>query len=155
MTELELLELLRDVHGGYIRQADAFRQGQLRIVKKKHPMVTALQILSTAAMFVAILGADTAATAKVTLKAAVSDASSMAGAVTLDKTAEYTAQSATDADNKLLVLDVIEPGKRYVRPLIDRATANADILALLAIRYNGMGVPSEMGDVLARSVATA
>lgn len=57
MTELELLELLSDVHGGYIRQADAFRQGQLRIVKKKHPMVTALQILSTAAMFVAILGA--------------------------------------------------------------------------------------------------
>ena len=57
MTELELLELLSDVHGGYIRQADAFRQGQLRIVKKKHPMVTALQILTTAAMFVAILGA--------------------------------------------------------------------------------------------------
>ncbi len=57
MTELELLELLSDVHGGYIRQADAFRQGQLRIVKKKHPMVTALQILSTAAMFAAILGA--------------------------------------------------------------------------------------------------
>ena len=57
MTELELLELLSDVHGGYIRQADAFRQGQLRIVKKKHPMVTALQILSTAAMFVTILGA--------------------------------------------------------------------------------------------------
>ena len=57
MTELELLELLSDVHGGYIRQADAFRQGQLRITKKKHPMVTALQILSTAAMFVAILGA--------------------------------------------------------------------------------------------------
>lgn len=107
-----------------------------------------------AVAFVAILGADTAATAKVTLKAAVSDASSMAGAVTLDKTAEYTAQSETDADDKLLVLDVIEPGKRYVRPLIDRETANADILALLAIRYNGMGVPSEMGDVLARSVAT-
>ena len=57
MTELEFLELLSDVHGGYIRQADAFRQGQLRITKKKHPMVTALQILSTAAMFVAILGA--------------------------------------------------------------------------------------------------
>ena len=57
MTELELLELLSDVHGGYIRQADAFRQGQLRITKKKHPMVTALQILSTAAMFAAILGA--------------------------------------------------------------------------------------------------
>lgn len=57
MTELELMELLSDVHGGYIRQADAFRQGQLRITKKKHPMVTALQILSTAAMFVAILGA--------------------------------------------------------------------------------------------------
>jgi len=57
MTEMELLELLGDVQGSYIQQADAFREGRLQIVKKKRPVVTALKILSTAAMLAVILGA--------------------------------------------------------------------------------------------------
>ena len=57
MTEMELLELLSGVQGSYIQQADAFREGRLKIVRKKRPVVTALKILSMAAMFVLILGA--------------------------------------------------------------------------------------------------
>lgn len=57
MTELELLKMLSGVQGSYIQQADAFREGRLRIVRKKRPVVTALKILSVAAMFVLILGA--------------------------------------------------------------------------------------------------
>ena len=57
MTELELLEMLSGVQSSYIQQADAFREGRLRIVKKKRPVVTALKILSTAAMLAVILGA--------------------------------------------------------------------------------------------------
>lgn len=57
MTEMELLKLLGDIQGSYIQQADAFREGRLRIVKKKRPVVTALKILSTAAMLAVILGA--------------------------------------------------------------------------------------------------
>lgn len=57
MTELELLEMLSGVQSSYIQQADAFRVGRLRIVRKKRPVVTALKILSVAAMFVLILGA--------------------------------------------------------------------------------------------------
>lgn len=57
MTELELLELLSGVQSSYIQQADAFREGRLRIVRKKRPVVTVLKILSVAAMFVLILGA--------------------------------------------------------------------------------------------------
>lgn len=57
MTELELLEMLSSVQSSYIQQADAFREGRLRIVRKKRPVVTALKILSVAAMFVLILGA--------------------------------------------------------------------------------------------------
>ena len=57
MTELELLEMLSGVQSSYIQQADAFREGRLRIVRKKRPVVTALKILSMAAMFVLILGA--------------------------------------------------------------------------------------------------
>lgn len=56
MTELELLEMLSGVQSSYIQQADAFREGRLRIVRKKRPVVTALKILSVAAMFVLILG---------------------------------------------------------------------------------------------------
>ena len=57
MTELELLKMLSSVQSSYIQQADAFREGRLRIVRKKRPVVTALKILSVAAMFVLILGA--------------------------------------------------------------------------------------------------
>lgn len=57
MTELELLEMLSGVQSSYIQQADAFREGRLKIVRKKRPVVTALKILSVAAMFVLILGA--------------------------------------------------------------------------------------------------
>lgn len=57
MTELELLEMLSCVQSSYIQQADAFREGRLKIVRKKRPVVTALKILSVAAMFVLILGA--------------------------------------------------------------------------------------------------
>lgn len=57
MTELELLEMLSCVQSSYIQQADAFREGRLKIVRKKRPVVTTLKILSVAAMFVLILGA--------------------------------------------------------------------------------------------------
>ena len=57
MTELELLEMLSGVQGSYIQQADAFREGRLKIAKKKRPVVTALKSLSVAAVFVLILGA--------------------------------------------------------------------------------------------------
>ena len=42
MTELELLKLLSGVQSSYIQQADAFREGRLRIVRKKRPVVTNL-----------------------------------------------------------------------------------------------------------------
>lgn len=57
MTEMELLELLGDIPQGYIRQADAFRQGHLRILRKQRPGAAARKILSAAAMLVLILGA--------------------------------------------------------------------------------------------------
>lgn len=57
MTELELLKMLSGVQSSYIQQADAFREGRLRIVRKKRPVMTVLKILSVAAMFVLILGA--------------------------------------------------------------------------------------------------
>ena len=57
MTELELLELLGDVQSGYLQQAEAFRQGRLKVTKERTPLLTSLKVLSVAAMFVLILGA--------------------------------------------------------------------------------------------------
>lgn len=57
MTELELLELLGDVQSGYLQQAEAFREGRLKVAKERTPLLTSLKVLSVAAMFVLILGA--------------------------------------------------------------------------------------------------
>jgi hypothetical protein len=48
-----------------------------------------------------------------------------------------------DADsNKMIALDVFRPAKRYVRPVVNRATANAVLDGVVAIQYRGRKVPS-------------
>lgn len=42
---------------------------------------------------------------------------------------------ADDQDNKVAVLDVCRPGKRYVRATVVRGTANAVIDSVVAIKY--------------------
>jgi hypothetical protein len=50
---------------------------------------------------------------------------------------------AADGDgNKCLVLDVCKPNKRYVRPVIDRGTANAVIDGVIAIQYRARKQPT-------------
>jgi hypothetical protein len=47
-----------------------------------------------------------------------------------------------DADgNKLLVLDIYRPIKRYIRPVVVRGTANAVIDGVIAIQYKGAKSP--------------
>jgi hypothetical protein len=89
---------------------------------------------------VAILG-DVTNTAVVTLKAYCGDASNVSDGAYKTNTATVTAD-ATSADNKLLILDVIKPGKRYVRADLVRATANAVVDGIIAYRYNARTVPT-------------
>jgi hypothetical protein len=42
---------------------------------------------------------------------------------------------ADDDDNQLVIMDCVTPGKRYVRPMVVRATANAVIDAMVAMQY--------------------
>jgi hypothetical protein len=56
-------------------------------------------------------------------------------------TVTFTA-SATSADDKLMVLDVSEVTKRYVRFDVVVATANATIEALVARQYNVREMPT-------------
>ena len=101
---------------------------------------------------IAILG-DVTNTAVVTLKAYCGDAAALGDGAYKTATATVTADN-TSADNKLLVLDVIRPGKRYVRGDLVRATANAVVDGIVAIRYNAMTVPvTQPADVVHSNIS--
>lgn len=86
-------------------------------------------------MFVALLG-DITATSVLTLTAKGNTASSTNSPtpVTQVATAGFTA-GASDADNKVLVVDVFDPALRYVFASLTRTTANAVVDGIIAIQY--------------------
>ena len=92
---------------------------------------------------IAILG-DVTINAVVTLKAYTGDEPALGDGAYETVTATVTA-TATSADDKLLVLDVIKPGKRYVRFDLVRATANAVVDGIIGIRYNFRTIPTTQG----------
>lgn len=91
-------------------------------------------------LLIAILG-DVTVNAVVTLKAYCGDAAALGDGAYKTTTATVTA-TATSADDKLLILDVVKPGKRYVRADLVRATANAVVDGIIAIRYNARLIPT-------------
>jgi hypothetical protein len=93
--------------------------------------------------FVAILGEVTAA-AVVTLKAYCGDAAALGDGAYKTTTATVTA-AGNDTDNNLLILDVVRPGKRYVRGDLVRDTQNAVVDSIIAIKYNAKNVPVTQG----------
>lgn len=56
---------------------------------------------------------------------------------------------ADTASNKLAVLDIYRPQKRYVRPVVSRGTANAVIDSVIAIRYRGRKAPITLDSTVA------
>ena len=92
---------------------------------------------------IAILG-DVTTTAVVTLKAYTGDEPALGDGAYETVTATVTAD-ATSADNKLLVLDVIKPGKRYCRFDLVRATANAVVDGVIGLRYIFRTIPTTQG----------
>lgn len=101
--------------------------------------------------FIAKMG-DVADTAVGTLKAYCGDAANVSDGAYKTTTASVTA-TATSADNKLLVLDVIRPGKRYVRADLVRATANIPVESIIAVLYNGKSYPKTQSEVVASGVS--
>jgi hypothetical protein len=86
-------------------------------------------------LFIAVLG-DVTDTATLALKAqtCTDSGGTSAADITGATTSTFTAD-ATSGDNKILVLDVIRPNGTFVRPVLDRGTANAVVECILAIRY--------------------
>lgn len=104
-------------------------------------------------MFVAILG-DITATSVLTLTAKGNTASSTGSPtpVTQVATAAFTA-GASDADNKVLVVDVFDPALRYVFASLTRTTANAVVDGIIAIQYTAELRPTTQdASVLARAI---
>ena len=92
---------------------------------------------------VAVLG-DVTINAVVTLKAYTGDEAALGDGAYETVTATVTA-TATSADDKLLVLDIVKPGKRYCRFDLVRATANAVVDGIIGIRYNFRNIPTTQG----------
>ena len=102
--------------------------------------------------FVLVTG-DVIATAVGTLKAYCGDNSSVSDGAYATTTAAFTA-TATSADDKCVILDVVKPGKRYVRPDFVRATANIPVESIIAIKYNAKSYPITQGaDVVASAIS--
>lgn len=92
-------------------------------------------------LFICAMGALTA-TQVTKLKAQQSNDDGVSDAYADIAGAETAA--AADADgNKLLILDVYKPLKRYVLPIVERATANAAIDSVTAIQYRGRRLPPQ------------
>lgn len=92
-------------------------------------------------MFVAALG-DVTATSVLTLTAKTNTANSTSSPTptTLASPATYTA-AASDADNKLMALDLQKVRERYVFATLTRTTANAVVDGIFAILYNKQDRP--------------
>lgn len=89
--------------------------------------------------FVALFGTLTA-TQVTAIKAAQDVVTGMAGAADLLGT---LVGPLADADsNKCLVLDIYRPQERFVRCVVNRATANAVIDGVIAIQYRGRVQPA-------------
>lgn len=96
---------------------------------------------------------DVAATAVGTLKAYVGDASNLSDGAYVTSTATFTA-TASSADNECVVLDVVKPGKRYIRPDFVRATANIPVESVVSLKYNSKALGVTQGaDVIASAIS--
>ena len=95
-------------------------------------------------MFALLLG-DVTDTSVVTLKAAVDDVNNTAGMALLAGAGATKTADATSADNKILVIDVPNPRERYVEAQVTRATANAVIDGMIAIKYKARSKPTTHG----------
>lgn len=101
-------------------------------------------------MFVAAVGALTA-TQVTSLKAQEGDTSSP----TADLAGSLVGPLADGDSNKCLVLDIYRPLKRYIRPVLNRATANAVVDGIWAIQYCGDKAPTSHDTSVAASKVKA
>jgi hypothetical protein len=97
-------------------------------------------------VFVTALGTVTS-TAVTTCQVQGNTANSTTGMVTLTGTSSQTDSGGANS-NKLCIVGVYRPVKRYLRPQVVRATANAAIDGVFAIQYTGRTQPTVNGSTV-------
>lgn len=104
-------------------------------------------------MFIASTGDATSGTV-LELQVFGNTSSSTSGATEITaNSAQFTSSSATDADNKLLVVDVHRPAYRYVYAVFVIDTQNCEGDGIYAIQYNAKSVPvTADSDVIASAL---
>lgn len=104
--------------------------------------------------FVAMLGGvtDTSVLA-LTAKGNSADSVSSPTPTTYAGAATFTA-GASDAANKLMIVDIEKPRDRYVFATLARGTANAVVNGIIAILYNGEIRPTVQGSTVLVSTHT-
>jgi len=90
-------------------------------------------------MFLALLG-DVTDTSVLAFKAFGNDTNDTVSPTEYSGSAGLTA-GASNADNKMLVLDIQKPRDQYVYATLARGTANAVVDGILAIQYNSAERP--------------
>ena len=121
-----------------------------KIIRVENSAVAATSALTTdivdtigfdSIAFVVALGDVTSASVlTLTAKTNTADHLTTPTPVTLATTATFTA-GASDADNKMLVLDLHQPRARYVWAVLTRADQNAVVDGVFAILYNAHQKP--------------
>lgn len=91
---------------------------------------------------IACLG-DVTATALPHLKCKAADTNTVGTAIA--GTAALAAAGASNYDDKLMILDVVNVRQRYLSPSLARGTANVVVNYILAIQYNSRNIPVTQG----------
>ncbi|MGP9819195.1 hypothetical protein ACTZWW_04190 [Salinarimonas sp. NSM] len=89
--------------------------------------------------FVAHLG-DVTDTSVLTLTGYTNDTNNTTTPTETAAAVTFTA-GASDADNKLMVVDMVKPRQRYAYATLERGTANAVVNGIVAILYNAHNKP--------------
>ena len=93
--------------------------------------------------FIAITGdVDNTSVLTLTVKSNATDTTTGG---TTEKAGTATTATATSADTKLIIVDVLRPSLRYVFASLTRTTANAVVEGMLAIQYNAKSMPVTQG----------
>jgi len=93
-------------------------------------------------LIIAYLG-DVTATAVPHLQAKAADTNTVGTAIA--GTAALAAAGASDYDDKLMILDVVNVRQRYLSPSLARTTANVAVNGIIAILYDARNVPVTQG----------
>lgn len=148
ITDEEVLAAIRSVPLHHL--ASILKDCKITRVENAVAAGTTEQISDTVDMsgydsvcFVQLLG-DVDNTSVVTLTVK-SNATDITTGGTTEKAGTATTATATSADNKLIVVDVLRPSQRYVFASLTRATANAVLDGLIAIQYGTKSLPVTQG----------